>query len=352
VKKALFSLLVLSASAALLQFPDTRAFLLGEKKNVSAISLGANEDVFRTETTEINLKTTVRKKVKITRTAGTDEAPGSETKESSTSVENGSQTVLFIPQRTRLTLTSDQFTFTGEVEGAANVQVAEGEDGIEVRVTHAKSAVEYRSSRLSGEMHVLALGGFYDVTIPITITTDYEEHTEVVEAAPPKRPAPGAPGPAVPPTEEPPLPSDPQLPNPPGSTEPPAGPETPPSNPPGSTEPPAGPETPPSNPPGPTEPPAGPETPPSNPPGPTEPATDPKPEQQVPPSGNSGSEGPGDKNGPEDSKPNDSEGSSSPSHETEKSSGPEKKESESGSSSRTEKPESASHGDEKNHTEV
>lgn len=168
----------------------TLSFLTSEKKQVSPVSTGTNEDVFVTETEEIVLKTKVEKRIKITRTVNAD-GSSSESKDSKLAVMEGSQVISFTPQRSHLDLDVENITLTGEAASEVIVERVEAEKGIAFRITHSrKSAWDKRKSETEkGELRVTALGGFYALTIPLTISTSYRESTDVTEEAAPNPPS-------------------------------------------------------------------------------------------------------------------------------------------------------------------
>ncbi|MED4782503.1 hypothetical protein [Brevibacillus choshinensis] len=168
----------------------TLSFLTSEKKQVSPVSTGTNEDVFVTETEQIALKTKVEKRIKIKRTVNAD-GSSSESKDSKLAVMEGSQVISFTPQRAHLDLDVENITLTGEAASEVIVERVEAEKGIAFRITHSrKSAWDKRKSETErGELRVTALGGFYALTIPLTISTSYRESTDVTEEAAPNPPS-------------------------------------------------------------------------------------------------------------------------------------------------------------------
>lgn len=174
----------------------TLSFLTSEKKQVSPVSTGTNEDVFVTETEQIVLKTRVEKKTKIKRTVNAD-GSSSETKDNRLSVFNGVQRITFVPQREHFDLDLANITVTGEAADEVTVQrVIDDKDGREIVFEVSHSYQEARGKRKSetekGELRVTALGGFYLLSIPITISTSYRESTDVSEEVAPSQP--GTPG--------------------------------------------------------------------------------------------------------------------------------------------------------------
>lgn len=168
----------------------TLSFLTSEKKQVSPVSTGTNEDVFQTETEQIVLKTRVEKRIKITRTVNAD-GSSSESKDSRLTVLEGSQVISFTPQREYLDLDVENITLTGEAASEVLVERLETEKGIAFRISHSrKSAWDKRKSETEkGELRVTALGGFYSLSIPLTISTSYRESTDVTEEAAPNPPS-------------------------------------------------------------------------------------------------------------------------------------------------------------------
>ncbi|MFD2369573.1 hypothetical protein ACFSO0_06310 [Brevibacillus sp. GCM10020057] len=193
--------MVLVTAALMLQLApldETLSFLTSEKKQVSPVSTGSNEDVFVTDTSQIVLKTKVEKRIKIRRTVNAD-GSSSQTTDSSLSVANGVQRVVFVPQREFLDLNEANITVTGEAASEVTIQRIYGEkDGKEIVFEVAHSYQKARGKRKSeterGELHVTALGGFYSLTIPLTLSTSYNESTSVTEEAAPSQPnQPGTP---------------------------------------------------------------------------------------------------------------------------------------------------------------
>lgn len=168
----------------------TLSFLTSEKKQVSPVSTGTNEDVFVTETEQIVLKTKVEKRIKITRKMNAD-GSSSESKDSKLAVMEGSQVISFTPQRAHLDLEVENITLTGDAASGVIVERVEAEKGIVFRISHSrKSAWDKRKSETEkGELRVTALGGFYALTIPLTISTSYRESTDVTEEAAPNPPS-------------------------------------------------------------------------------------------------------------------------------------------------------------------
>jgi hypothetical protein len=211
----------------------TLSFLTSEKKQVSPVSTGTNEDVFVTETKQIVLKTKVEKRTKVKRTKNAD-GTSSESKESRLAVEEGVQWITFEPQRAHLDLDVENVTLTGDAADEVTVQRVEEEEGIVFRIAHSyqKASGKRKSGTEKGELRVTALGGFYSLTIPLTISTSYNESTNVTEESAPNQPQPQQPGtPGEPETPDTPItpdtPSTPDTPAPGGTTsEPPQPPTT------------------------------------------------------------------------------------------------------------------------------
>lgn len=209
----------------------TLSFLTSEKKQVSPVSTGTNEDVFVTETKQIVLKTKVEKRTKVKRTKNAD-GSSSESKESRLAVEEGVQRITFVPQRAHFDLDVENVTVTGDAAGEVTVQRVHEEEGIVFRIAHSyqKASGKKKSGSEKGELRVTALGGFYSLAIPLTISTSYSESTNVTEEAVPNNPQqPGTPGtPETPGTPDiPSTPDTPDTPAPGGNTsEPPQPPTT------------------------------------------------------------------------------------------------------------------------------
>lgn len=201
----------------------TLSFLTSEKKQVSLVSTGTNEDVFVTDTSSLSLKTTVEKRIKIKRTVNAD-GSSSETTASSLSVTKGVQRVVFVPQREYLDLDAASLAVTGEAASELTVQRIYGDkDGQEIvfEVAHSyqKASGKRKSETRRGQLHVTALGGFYSLTIPLTLSTSYRESTNLTEEAAPSQPGtPASPGTT---------PNPPDTPAPGGSTTEPAQPPSP-----------------------------------------------------------------------------------------------------------------------------
>ncbi|MDF2679300.1 MAG: hypothetical protein K0R47_490 [Brevibacillus sp.] len=215
---------LMAAALALniLPLEGTLSFLTSEKKQVSPVSTGTNEDVFVTETKQIVLKTRVEKRTKIKRTVNAD-GSSSETTDSRLAVMEGSQLISFSPQRAHLDLDVENITLTGDAASEVKVERVQTEEGISFRITHSRqSAWNKRESETEkGELRVTALGGFYSLTIPLTISTSYRESADVTEEAAPNQPnQPSQPG--TPTTPE--TPGTPNTPAPGGNTAEPAQP--------------------------------------------------------------------------------------------------------------------------------
>lgn len=175
----------------------TLSFLTSEKKQVSPVSTGTNEDVFVTETEQIVLKTKVEKITKIKRKVNAD-GSSSEAKDSRLSVFNGVQRITFVPQREHFDLDLANIAVTGEAADEVSVRrVTDDKDGKEIVFEVSHTYQEARGKRKSetdkGELRVTALGGFYSLSIPLTISTSYRESTDVTEEAAPNPSTPAAP---------------------------------------------------------------------------------------------------------------------------------------------------------------
>ncbi|MEJ8547617.1 hypothetical protein [Brevibacillus borstelensis] len=231
MNKLVLGLMGIALLSVLLPLEGTVAFLTSEQKQTVPVSLGTNEDVFTTETESIRLVTEVTRHVTITRVK-TEEGGSSEERDVETSIDEGAFTLVFQPQRPHLELDVENLKVTGEPEGRVEISRVGGENAIEFRIGHIRDQVGRGNETLEGELHITALDGFYQHTIPLTIVTEYKESTSVVEASPPSTPAQpgagsGAPGAPLPGTENPPPGTGGGAPQPPGT-----GGETPP--PPGS----------------------------------------------------------------------------------------------------------------------
>lgn len=199
MKKALLYLTTFSSLCLLLQLDGTTAYLTSDKMQESPVSLGSNRDVFAFEEKEILLSTSVHKKIKIKRTNGPGGQGGGESSTADTSIERGSAVIVFKPQRPHLTLDPSNFSVTGDAAddiAIVPVAVAEQENGIAFMIEHKLDAVQKKNDTVTGLLHVQALGGFYNVTVPLKIRTSYKETTVVTEvnAPPPSAPPPGTPG--------------------------------------------------------------------------------------------------------------------------------------------------------------
>lgn len=202
LKKLAFGLIAITLGLNIVPMKGTLSFLTSEKRQVSAVSTGSNEDVFVTETERIELKTTVTKRVTVKRSKNADGSTSSTT-ESRTSIQEGVQRISFVPQRDHLNLEVENITVTGLDEDEITIErieQTEGEQGIVFRIAHNRQMVDRKTKTEKGELHVTALGGFYSITIPITVRTAYSSSTDVSEEGP-ANPAPqpdGSPAPAGP----------------------------------------------------------------------------------------------------------------------------------------------------------
>ncbi|CAM3339927.1 MULTISPECIES: hypothetical protein [Brevibacillus] len=212
MKKIAVGLFAASLVLNIVPLDGTVAFLTSEKKQTSSISLGTNEDVFVTQTKEMTIETKITKRTVIRRTMNAD-GTSSETAEDKVSIDQGAQTIVFIPQRPHLDLELENLRVTGAVEGIVKVEKIESEEGIEFLISHARGEMEWKNGTVKGELHVTALGGFYDVVIPVAVTTIYKKKTDVQETNAPGNPQ---------------QPGNPSTPGTPGTPETPATPETPP----------------------------------------------------------------------------------------------------------------------------
>ena len=208
-------LMAVALGLNLTSFHGTLSFLTSEKKQAYSVSTGTNEDVFVTETEQLVLKTQVTKRVKVKRTQNAD-GSSSETTESKISVHEGVQRILFAAQRAHLELDVENIRVTGLAEDEVlieKVEQTEGEEeGIVFRIAHNRNMADTANKTEKGELHITALGGFYSLTIPLTVQTSYSSSTEVSEEAAPSSPSsPSSPSPQQPGTSEPPVSSEPEL---------------------------------------------------------------------------------------------------------------------------------------------
>jgi len=176
----------------------TFSFLTSEKKQVSAVSTGTNEDVFLTETKEILLATDVHQHTEVTRVKRANGST-SESRDSSLDVLAGEYFLTFVPQRPHLDLALEQITVTGSAAEEVLVErVEDGENGGDIvfRIAHRyeKAAGKTKGGKIGGKLHVTALGGFYSLTLPLTIDVSYSESREVIviEEEVPVQPPPGS----------------------------------------------------------------------------------------------------------------------------------------------------------------
>ncbi|MGG1660497.1 hypothetical protein [Brevibacillus sp. NRS-1366] len=186
MKRLAIGLIAVTLGLNIVPLNGTLSFLTSEKKQVSAVSTGTNEDVFVTETEQIVLKTKVAKRVKVKRTKNAD-GSSSETTESRTSIEEGVQRISFVPQRDHLNLGVENITVTGLSEGEITIEQVEkmeAEKGIVFRIAHNRQMVDRKTKTEKGELHVTALGGFYSFTIPIIVRTTYSSSTDISEEGP------------------------------------------------------------------------------------------------------------------------------------------------------------------------
>lgn len=191
MKRLALGLMAATLMLNIVPLDGTLSFLTSEKKQVSPVSTGTNEDVFVADTTQILLKTKVEKRTKVRRVKNAD-GSSSERKENKLSVMAGSRLITFAPQRPDLDLDVENIAVTGDAAGEITVERIDDEGGknIVFRISHRyQSAWDKRSSGTDrGEVRVTALGGFYSLTIPLTISTSYKESTDVTEEAAPNQP--------------------------------------------------------------------------------------------------------------------------------------------------------------------
>ncbi|MED2007918.1 hypothetical protein P4V39_07200 [Brevibacillus borstelensis] len=197
MKKLVSGLMAFALIFALLPLEGTVAFLTSEKKQTVPVSLGTNEDVFTTETEAIRLVTEVEKHVTITRVK-TEAGKSTEERDVDISIDEGTFTLVFKPQRPHLDLDVENLKVTGEPEGRLEISREGGGNGIEFRIGHIRDQVKREHETLEGELHITALGGFYRHVIPLTVVTEYKESSSVVEVSPPPPPAKPGPGTGTP----------------------------------------------------------------------------------------------------------------------------------------------------------
>ncbi|MGC5325276.1 hypothetical protein [Brevibacillus sp. SYSU BS000544] len=176
----------------------TLSYLTSEKSYSKPISLGTNEDIFEVSTEPITLETKVNKKVSVKKEKK-DDGTTNESKEVKTSVSLGSQVIFFYPQRPDIFLTPKNFKVEGLGSGTIVIEPATMPEGNEdnkgrlaFRIAHTMDSVEWESTLKKGELRIQALGGFYDLKIPIRLKTIFNEETVVEEVVvPPDNPPPG-----------------------------------------------------------------------------------------------------------------------------------------------------------------
>ncbi|MGO0062160.1 hypothetical protein ACTID9_19360 [Brevibacillus fluminis] len=204
MKKLIVAFPLLSLLFVSVPIQGTLSFFTGEKNKQTELSIGKNEDVFQTATTDIVLETDIHKTINITREK---HANGSvtETRDSDLSLQEGEQTITFAPQRPGLLLKPEQL----EVEGCSSVRIAAGADDNTFTIT--LDAHGHQSETKKGTLHVRAMDGFYHLQIPMVCKVKYTENTEITVIDPPPAPEPGTPptgqpgepGPGTPPTGQP-----------------------------------------------------------------------------------------------------------------------------------------------------
>ncbi|QRG68110.1 hypothetical protein [Brevibacillus choshinensis] len=242
MKRLAMGLMAAALALNIVPLDGTLSFLTSEKKQVSPVSTGTNEDVFVTDANRIDLKTKVEKRTKITRKVNAD-GSSSETKDSRLSVLEGSQVISFTPKRPHLDLDVENMTVTGDAASEVVVERLATDKEISFRISHSrKSAWDKRKSETEkGELRVTALGGFYSLSIPLTISTSYRESTDLTEEAAPNPSTPGT-------SDTPSTPDTPTTPAPGGNTtepaQPPSAGEETPATPPTDSSGPAPPSTP------------------------------------------------------------------------------------------------------------
>ncbi|USG66292.1 hypothetical protein NDK47_02870 [Brevibacillus ruminantium] len=233
MKKLVSVVMAVALISMLHPLETTVSFLTSEKKQRAPVSLGTNEDVFLTETESIQIVTEVTKKVTITRKSVDGEEGGgeeaSEERDVKFSIQEGAFYLRLKPQRPHLDLDEQDLQVTGEAKDLLQIERQDSEEDIVFRIGHIRSKVEYSDDLLTGELHITALGGFYQHVIPLTVETQYKESTHVISVPSPP-PIPGVPGspppggtpapvpnplpPEQPPTETPPVPPVPGTENP------------------------------------------------------------------------------------------------------------------------------------------
>lgn len=186
MKKALLILISAAALANVLPVSGTISYLTSARDYATPISFGTNDDIFQTETTSFYLETKVKKKTSVKKEKQKD-GKTKESKQEKTSVSLGSQVIVMLPQREGLNLNPSNFRVTGFPAGAIKVEAAElpndsGEQQTFVfRISHAIHAAYSKSYQQKGALQIEALGGFYHLSIPITLVNKYDEETEIEE---------------------------------------------------------------------------------------------------------------------------------------------------------------------------
>ncbi|MET3288043.1 UNVERIFIED_CONTAM: hypothetical protein ABID98_000613 [Brevibacillus sp. OAP136] len=186
MKKLIIAFPLLSLLFVSVPIHGTLSFFTGEKNKQTELSIGKNDDVFQTATTDIVLETDIHKTINITREK---HANGSvtESKDSDLSIQEGEQTISFAPQRPGLLLKPEQL----EAEGCSYVRIAAGADDNTFTIT--LNAHGHQSETEKGTLHVRAMDGFYHLQIPLVCKVKYTENTEITVIDPPPAPEPGTP---------------------------------------------------------------------------------------------------------------------------------------------------------------
>ncbi len=208
MRKTVVYLATISSLFYLFHLEGTGAFLTSEKKHASGISTGTNQDVFVTETKQLVLKSEVYKRTTIKKKKSQDGGPGEEDRDVKVSIERGADWITLFPQRPHLDLEAAHFQVTGPAANEVKIEKVESEqeNGITFKLYHDDNAIGRKNKTVKGQVHVTALGGFYHLVVPITVTTTYREKTDVEEVVvnDPTTPAPETPETGTPETGAPP----------------------------------------------------------------------------------------------------------------------------------------------------
>jgi len=180
VKKLAKALIAVSLLGNAVPLDQTLSFLTSEKKQMYSLSTGSNEDVFMTDTSQIQMTSRVVKKVRVVRKTQADGSVSEDTRETLTIVE-GTAELTFIPQRPDFDLDVENISVTGEIADVLKVERTDAEDGIVFRIAHDRQEIEFDNRVEKGEIQITALGGFYTCTIPVTLVTTYRKSTDITE---------------------------------------------------------------------------------------------------------------------------------------------------------------------------